>query len=328
MARVFLQIPEGLKHKALEIARGLEERGDEVIVSSEPCWGACDVRPQDARALGCDKIVHVGHTKFLDTDLKLTHVSTLPTAVGCASKPKVSTADSARLNLPVEYIEYRADADPLPALEKDSGKLEKYKSIGLLTSLQFVDALPVVKKFLEGRGYAVFVGEVKEGEKYLHPGQILGCDVRAASVVSKEVDAFLYVGSGKFHSLGAVLKTSKPVFGLDLEKNEIRAVDGTLFQKQKAVAIARAKDAKVFGILVSTKIGQNAVDAAHALKKKLESKGKIAYVISADEIKPEKLMGMKVDCWVNTACPRIAVENRAEFNHPILNPDELVEVLE
>ena len=37
----------------------------------------------------------------------------------------------------------------------------------------------------------------------------------------------------------------------------------------------------------------------------------------------EKLEGLDLDAYVNTACPRIAIEDRTNFKKPILNPDEL-----
>lgn len=297
MARILLQVPEGLKTKTLELAAALEKEGNEVVISAEPCYGACDLKIDEARGLECDKIVHYGHTKFLDTDF------------------------------PVEYVEYRRKVDAAPILEKDYEVIKNFKSIGLVASLQFIDAIPQAKSFLEKKGHAVFVGAPAAGQKKLYPGQILGCDVSAAQAVEDKVDAFLFLGCGKFHPLGLSLKGGKPIFALDFEKGEIRKVEDELFQKQKYAAIALAKDAKVFGILVSTKLGQRSVELAKNIKKRLEEKGKKAFIIALDEIKAEKLMGIKADCWINTACPRIAVENRGEFEGPILNPEELEGVL-
>jgi 2-(3-amino-3-carboxypropyl)histidine synthase len=296
MAKVLLQVPEGLKTKALELAAKLEKEGNEVMVSAEPCYGACDIKVEEARRLGCDKIVHYGHTKFVDADF------------------------------PVEYIEHREKADVVPILEKHHDELKVFKSIGIVSSLQFVDAIPEAKKFLERNGYNVFVGETK-GAKKLYPGQILGCDVSNATVVESKVDCFLFLGCGKFHPLGLSLKGSKPIFALDFEKGKIEKVDDTLFRKQRAVAIALSKDAKTFGIFVSTKLGQMNLKLANELKKKLKNKGKAAFIIALDEIRPEKLMGIKFDALVCTACPRIAIENRVEFSRPVLNPDELEESL-
>jgi len=296
MARVLLQVPEGLKTKASELVAKLEKEGNDVIVSAEPCYGACDIKVDEARRMGCGKIVHYGHTKFVDADF------------------------------PVDYIEHREKVDVIPILEKSLDPFKAFKSIGIVSSLQFIDAIPEAKKFLERNGHNVFVSETK-GTKKLYPGQILGCDVSNATAVESKVDCLLFLGCGKFHPLGLSFKGSKPIFALDFEKGMIGKVDDSLFRKQRAVAIALAKDARTFGILVSTKLGQMNMKLANELKRKLNNKGKAAFIITLDEIRPEKLMGMKFDALVCTACPRIAIENRAEFSRPILNPDELEEVL-
>ncbi len=291
VVRILLQVPEGLKSKATEIAAKLEKEGNEVIISAEPCYGACDLKVAEARMLGCDRIVHYGHTRFLDVDF------------------------------PVEYVEHREKANPLPVLEKNYPVVREFKSIGIVSSLQFIDSILQAKAFLEGKGHKVFVGEAK-GRKHLYPGQILGCDVSNALEVENKVDCFLFLGCGKFHPLGLSLKQDKPIFALDFERGSISKVDDNLFRKQRTMATALAKDARTFGILVSTKQGQMNLKLAEEIKQKLEKAGRTAFILALDEIRPEKLVGIKADCWVNTACPRIAIENRAEFRL-MVNPDEL-----
>jgi 2-(3-amino-3-carboxypropyl)histidine synthase len=239
---------------------------------------------QEANVLGCDKIVHYGHSKVIETDM------------------------------PVEYVELREDYDPIPVLKKHT---IKEKKIGLVSTLQFLDSLEKARKYLEEKGKTV-----KMGKGRFNHGQILGCDVSAAKAIEEDVDAFLYIGSGNFHPLGLAMQTEKPVYFLDVEKGEITVVDKEKFLKQRYVAAALAKDANRFGILVSVKPGQMNLELAKKIKKKLEEKGKKAYILVFNEIKPEKLIGLDLDCYINTACPRIAVDNRNEYRKPILNPDE------
>ena len=290
--RILLQVPDGLKTKAVALAAKLEKEGNDVIISAEPCYGACDIKVDEAKRLKCDKIVHYGHTQFLDA------------------------------GFPVEYVEHRENVDVVPILEKNYEALKGHKTIGLVGSLQFIDALKPAKELLEQKGHKTVIGNANS-TKHLYPGQVLGCDVSNATAIEGKVDAFLFLGCGRFHPLGLALKGNKPIFALDFEKGTVAKIDDILFRKQKAVAIALAKDAKTFGILVSTKIGQLNIDLARSIKRRLEAKGKTAFILALDEIRPEKLMGMKADAWVNTACPRIAIENRGEFKQPILNPDEL-----
>jgi 2-(3-amino-3-carboxypropyl)histidine synthase len=278
-----LQVPDGMKRKALKIA---DEIGD-VLIDCESCYGACDIAVSEAKALGCDGIVHIGHSKFLQTEL------------------------------PVEYRETRESIDITPLLKKIILKEDK---IGLVTSAQFLDSLKTVKEHLEKKGKLVKIGKGK-----FNPGQLLGCDMSSAKEIEKDVDAFLYIGSGHFHPLGLALQTEKPVYSLNVERKELENMKNLKdkFMKQRYAAQALVQEAKTFGILVSIKPGQMKLDLAKDIRKKLEFKGKKAYILVFNEIKPEKLEGLELDAYINTACPRITIENRTGFKKPVLNPDEM-----
>ena len=62
---VALQLPEGLKRRALELVDGIEAATD--VVSADPCYGACDLIDGQLEPLGVDLVVHVGHTAMGDT---------------------------------------------------------------------------------------------------------------------------------------------------------------------------------------------------------------------------------------------------------------------
>lgn len=285
--RVLIQIPEGLKAKAKEIENLLNKEGIESIVSLDPCYGACDLRDHEAKKLGCDLLVHIGHSDF-----------------GLKSE------------IPVLYYEWKIEFDPSSILKENLEKLKEFESIGLVSTINFLDSLKIAKKFLESVGKKCSIG-----------GQILGCNFANAKKIEEKVDIFLYIGSGKFHPVGLALKTDKPVYMLDVEKRTIEKVDVEIFLKQKYIAQELAKRSNSFGILVSTKPGQIRVKAALEIKRRITSAGKEAYIFSMDEITPEKLLGVDVDCYVNTACPRIAIDNRTTFGKPILNVDEMDEIL-
>jgi len=264
-----LQVPDGLKRKLLEIA---DEIGD-VYIDLDSCYGACDIDIEKAKLLNCEKIIHYGHSKMIESEV------------------------------PVEYREMRQKINVIPILEKNFEKLKG--KIGLVSTIQFIDCLDEIKKFLVSKNIKSEIG-----------GQILGC-----KIPELDVDSYLFVGSGRFHALGIALKTNKPVFVIDIEKQEFYEFkDKEKFLKQKYAAIGLARNAKKFGILVSTKPGQFNLELAKQIKEKLKGK---SYILVMDEIKPEKLEGLDLDCYINTACPRIVIENRTLFKKPILNPDEL-----
>jgi len=286
--RVFVQYPEGLKLRVQEFAKDLEKEGFEVVVSVEPCFGACDLRDVEAKRLGCDAVLHIGHENF-----------------GTESE------------LPVVFWEYFIDADPTPILEKEFAKLKPYGKIGIVTSIQFVHAVEKARKFLESHGK-----EVRTHNALQHEGQILGCNLEAATKIENDVDCFLCISAGKFYGWGLMLKTEKPMLCLDLEKNEIVDMKDEKKKTQKLLAWNKSQfeDAKRVALLVSWKRGQ--AKSPFEIKRRLEAKGKEVVILAMDEITPEKLVGLKIDAALNMACPRIGIDDLGRYKVPVLNLEQ------
>ncbi len=64
------------------------------------------------------------------------------------------------------------------------------------------------------------------------------------------------------------------------------------------------------------------------VKRLLESEGRKGYLLLMDFVGPEFLRGYRVDAFVNTACPRIAIDDSAQYDKPMLTPKELEIALE
>ena len=75
--------------------------------------------------------------------------------------------------------------------------------------------------------------------------------------------------------------------------------------KKRAWFKGKLEDAKSVGILVSWKKGQNRIEEARKLKKELESKGKEVTILAFDSVDKNKIEGMKFDCLISLACPRL-----------------------
>jgi len=61
---VCIQLPDGLRPEAREIAKELEKRtGAQVLIWLGSCWGACDL-PLEANRLGTDLLVQWGHSEW------------------------------------------------------------------------------------------------------------------------------------------------------------------------------------------------------------------------------------------------------------------------
>ena len=290
--RVFIQVPEGLKTRVMELSREIEDAGIRAYVSVEPCYGACDIRDREAKALGCDVILHIGHSDY-----------------------------GVKTVLPVIYDEFRIDYDPVPLIKKNLTGLKKYRKIGLVTSVQYLSGLAKAGSFIREHGKKVLLGSPSRAR---HPGQILGCDYSAAKSIEKGVDCFLFMGTGRFHPLGLAMEVEKPVLFLDYESGKLEDLKQDRFslQKLRFAQIAKAGEARRFGILVSTKPGQAHPGIAEQAKKRLEKLGRQAWILVADRHTPEKLLGLRVEALVNTACPRIR-EDASLFKKPIISVEDI-----
>jgi 2-(3-amino-3-carboxypropyl)histidine synthase len=156
-------------------------------------------------------------------------------------------------------------------------------------------------------------------------GQVLGCNVTAASSIKDEVDQFLYLGSGDFHPLAVSLATGKPVIVMDPLMQEIRDVEQLKDRilRQRHGAIALASEARSFGIIVSSKPGQQRKALADKLKAMLLSKRRKAFLIVMDNVTPDQLVAFQLDAFVSTACPRLAIDDYLRYRKPMLTPIEL-----
>lgn len=185
------------------------------------------------------------------------------------------------------------------------------KTIGLITTIQHTNQIKKVKSYLQKHEKKVIIGKSKN--KNLEQGQILGCDIQAAISIQNKIQAFLYIGSGKFHTLQIAIKTNKPIFIFNPLTKEFSKLSQQEIQKLKNKNRGQKLkflSAQTLGILVSTKPGQNKLKQALILNKKLEKKGKKAYIFLFNDLDINQLENFpQIDCWVNTACPGLSLEN-------------------
>lgn len=292
---VAIQMPEGLKIWAPDISETIEKRtGASVIIVGRPCYGACDLFDYRGWA---DALVHFGHS------------------------PIPSQGDDPN----VLYVESRSDADVDPSVIDSLTGLPG--RVGLLATVQYLGLLPKVAGILESSGRTVRIG--KGDARIAHPGQVLGCNCSAAEAVDGEVDGYLYIGEGDFHPLAAAFGMSKPVLVLNPVTGEVRdmAENRDRILRRRFAVIQSARDAESFLVIVCSKVGQNRSAEADRVEALLRSHGKRVGRVIIEEVDPTALMAYGVDAFVNTACPRIAMDDSARYRKPMLTPPELEIVL-
>ena len=292
---VALQLPEGLKIRAAEISDYITEHtGADVLIVGLPCYGACDLYDYRGRT---DALVHFGH-------------SPIPSL---GADPNVL------------YVESRSDADLDDSIIASLGALPE--RVGLLAAVQYIGLIPKVKGILEASGRKVAVGN---GDRRIaYPGQVLGCNCSSAESVLDDVDAFLFLGEGDFHPLAAAFGVRKDVLVLNPVTGEVRdmaEIRDRILRKRFA-AIQTAKAARSFLVIVCSKIGQDRSAEADRAVERIRTRGLKAYKAVMEEITPESLMPYRVDAYVSTACPRVAMDDSAKYGRPMLTLTELEIVL-
>lgn len=293
---VGLQFPEGFKRKAAVIATELEkETGCKIIISGNPCFGACDI--DETLVHHVDMLLHFGHAPLESIDK-------------------------------VEFIEVRSNVDVMPVLKIAVPMLTKER-IGVLTTVQHVHKVDEVCKYLISEGKVPVTCEVNnvspaskthaDDLRIRYPGQLLGCDFSAARI---PCDEYLYIGGGEFHPLGVAIATGRSVLVADPMTSRAWFIDTDRIMRQRFAAITRAQDAACFAIIVSTKRGQFRPEVAEEMVKLARDSGRDAYIISMDLITPEQLLAFKTDAFVSTACPRVAIDDNLRYDRPLLTPVE------
>lgn len=196
-----------------------------------------------------------------------------------------------------------------------------FKDMTLTSNITYSNQLRSIKDKLENNGFKV---NLKKGDsRILYPGQILGCNVSAARGESKNI---LFVGEGIFHPLGIALAfDDKKVIAfnprtneyVDMEKEKMK------FLRQRYGAVDKASRAALFGVIISTKVGQIRYTMAKKAKEILEKNGRRVIIISLDLIREEELINFPADIYVNTACPRVTIEDYGTFSRPVITFYEL-----
>jgi 2-(3-amino-3-carboxypropyl)histidine synthase len=283
---VGLQAPEGLKRALPNMAREISDKiGAEVIISGDPCYGACDIDLDLGKEV--DLVIHLGHAELGEG--------------------------------PDKFIYFEAS---MPGDLKDavgnSIPLLKGRRIGIATTVQHVHKLKEALKVLQDHDIQGVIGPACGRARY--PGQVLGCFF--GTVKGLDVEEYLFLGTGRFHPLGIALSTGKRVVASDPVTGEVAEIDPDPMLRRRWGAIARAMDSKKIAVIVSKKPGQRRWETARKVIDLGKAKGRDMMLVYLDNIEPDRLLNLGVDAAVSTACPRIALDDTAKYSVPVLTPQE------
>lgn len=192
--------------------------------------------------------------------------------------------------------------------------------VALFTSVQFLGSIKSAAKKIEGQGKKVILIRTEHTK---HAGQLLGCNIKE---FKEDFDAFLYIGDGLFHPKALMLKNNKPVFVLNpfskkyfkLEEKDVKDV-----KKKQRGALLGFMSSKEVGVLISTKPGQYNIRKAYELEERFPEKN--FYYLVFNTLNYSELENFPfIECFVNTACPRISYDEAYKFRKPVINVDDIL----
>jgi 2-(3-amino-3-carboxypropyl)histidine synthase len=306
---VALQMPEGLLMYACTIADILRKFSvaKTLSVLGDVTYGACCIDDLGAKALGCDLLVHYGHSCL---------VPLTTTAIPCL----------------YVFVEIRIDVDHL--VESFCKTCDVGTRVHVMGTVQFRSAIAAAAKALNERDRPATIPQAKP----LSPGEVLGCT--APGDLGKSIDSdgitesktqhvMLFIADGRFH-LEAAMIANPTLRALRYDPYSKTLTDERYeTEKMKSIrhdALYKAIDpsAKMFGVILGTLGRQGNPAILGHVRSILKKHGKKSFVLLLSEIFPKKLEMFKhVDVWVQIACPRLSVDWGHFFQKPVLSPYEL-----
>ena len=252
-----------------------------MIISGDPCYGACDLALDTVTEGKADVLVHFGHAPVDDRGEVIFEPWTVDFDVSIL-------------------------AQALPLLHE--------KTVGLVTTVQHAHLVPAMESFLASHCHDVRVAD-GAGRTPLR-GQVLGCSFAAAKRTG--AGEIFFVGTGIFHPIGIALATKARVIALDPLTGTAQEVNADPLLRRRSAVMEKARGAQHIGIILSTKSGQQ----RRALAERLAALSPGAVIVTMREVTPDELLNLGFDCYVNTACPRLAYDDQVRFGRPVLSPQE------
>ncbi len=298
VSRVLLQCAPGLRGDVLDSwCDFLGERGVDVVVSGSSCWGPCDVAVDECRLFGCDAVLHVGHWWF-----------------GCEGGVQVVWLG----DVPVVFAPYFYDLDVGACCEdvvevvRDRG----FRRVLVCCTQQYYPLARYLVSVLRSCGVDVVCDRVT----------YLGCEVVNLRQFRGSIDCVVAVSGGYFLGVGffCVFDGDVPVIQYDPHSRRFLDVSSVV-RRLIGIKLSRLVDLlsrgfKRVGVVVSRKFGQCRFALAVRVRDFLRSRlrGVRVDLLVFDDVPLEVLDELPYDVYVNTACPRLGLDDVDRLRFKVL----------
>ena len=338
--RVGLQLPEGLLLYACTLGDILTRfTGAETVVLGDVTYGACCVDDLGAAALGCDFLIHYGHSCLVPID-----------------------AMGGGLRVLYVFVSIAFDVAHLCATVR--AHFAPAERLALAGTIQFAGALAEARAALGGEFASLAVPQAKP----LSPGEVLGCTAPAllgggsgfcggkgsgggGAGEASPPTALVFVADGRFHLEAMMIRNpGLPAYRYDpysktmtrerydhagmqaARRAAIASAAASLPGLQRAGGSGTAGDAascKPWGLVLGTLGRQGSPAVLNRLASALDAAGVAHFTVLLGEVSAAKLAAFgagAVGAWVQVACPRLSIdwgEGLADaVGAPVLTPFE------
>lgn len=223
-------------------------------------------------------------------------------------------------------------------------QIESYNVVAIFSSIQFINQMNDIIEQLEEKypDKKIITAKTSRTDKKY---QILGCNVYSENFNFKkdnedcllEPDCYLYIGDGIFHPQAIVLSQKEkmnisPVISFNPKNDLIKIFceeDISKIIRKYRSNLLNFLDSKNIGVYITTKKGQE----QYEFSKKINSffPNKKFYFFVSETLNIQSMEDFPfIDSWINTACPRIALEDSSELgissNIKLINIDDALNI--
>jgi len=266
-------------------------------------YGACCIDDLASRALGCEFIVHYGHSCLV--------------SIGNMSIEQVLYV----------FVEIAIDLKHLMetlVLNLSSEQFSRSTPLYVMGVIQFNKSLLLIKKLLtEKHGFdpeSVLIPQAKPRSG----GEVLGC---TSPVLEGEKGSIVvFISDGRFHIESTMIRNPDFTFYQynPYDKRFTHEVyEVALMHSIRKAEVDKARSAHFWGIILGTLGRQGSSSILHQLELLMRKNSKKYVVVYISEISLEKIKRFKkIEAWIQISCPRLSIDWGHHAHVPFLNPYE------
>lgn len=300
--RVALQFPEGLLMFSVVISDLIEQAtGAECVILGDVTYGACCVDDLTAASLGCDFLVHYGHSCLISVK-----ESALP---GC-----------------MMYVFVEIGIDVRHFIETVKAHVPSDRRVLCVATVQFISAMRAAIAAPGGLKEHFATPVCVPQAKPLSGGELLGCT--SPKVDETQFDVVIYLADGRFHLESLMIHNPKLACFLQYDPYQKvltrERYDFDLMRRVRWDAIERARSATRVGLVMGTLGRQGNPRVVDRMRAIIEQSGRECFLALMSEVMPDKLAKFpeSIGCFVQVACPRLSIDWGYAFHAPLLSPYE------